>query len=185
MLRAIAGNVDEMDGQHATGWVADLKSTDVRLEVTAYVEGRCIGTGRADIFREDLVRAGYGDGCYGFHFPVRDAGCPSPDDLSFAVVVPRSSKWRLWHPPIFLPLTLAARKQIWQRAEFARLATAAPFGEIFARVETGHWDGCLTSDGDTLRADVMSALFGTDNFKKALLAFKAMHPGGRPDVTDV
>jgi SAM-dependent methyltransferase len=68
------GYVDKVDNGALQGWAVDI--TDIRRRVTVAVfhEGERLGETAACLFREDLRRAGIGDGrgTYGFSFPVPD-----------------------------------------------------------------------------------------------------------------
>ncbi|MEM4934846.1 MAG: hypothetical protein QXY78_02825, partial [Thermoplasmata archaeon] len=62
----IQGYLDGIDGQYVYGWAWDPENPEKRLEVVVYVDGEPVAEGVADLYREDLERAGIGDGRYGF-----------------------------------------------------------------------------------------------------------------------
>ena len=64
------GYVDSSRDGRILGWVYDRFRPRKRLDVEIYSAGSLVGTTRADIFRNDLVRANIGDGRYGFSFEL-------------------------------------------------------------------------------------------------------------------
>ncbi|MEM4935377.1 MAG: glycosyltransferase, partial [Thermoplasmata archaeon] len=64
--RRIKGFLDGIDGQYVFGWAWDPENPEKRLEVVVYVDGVPVAEGVADLYREDLERAGIGDGRHGF-----------------------------------------------------------------------------------------------------------------------
>jgi len=62
----IEGNFDGIKGQYAIGWAWNPKKPEERLSVVVYIDGKPLAEGVADQFREDLLKAGIGDGKYGF-----------------------------------------------------------------------------------------------------------------------
>src|SRR2546421_2187508 len=68
------GYFDGVVGGVAIGWCWRAADPDARLEVEVIVDGAPVGRGVADRRRENVARAGYGDGQYGFRVPL-------PDDL--------------------------------------------------------------------------------------------------------
>ncbi|MEM4619298.1 MAG: hypothetical protein QW607_03685 [Desulfurococcaceae archaeon] len=68
--RKIKGFLDGIDGQYVFGWVWDRENPEERLEVIIYVDGKPIATGVADIYRQDLEKAGIGDGRHGFRIKL-------------------------------------------------------------------------------------------------------------------
>ncbi len=65
------------------GWIYARVGTVRDQLVLAFSGPRCIGAGRVDIFRRDLLDADLGDGYCGFHFPIR----LEPDEDLASVVV--------------------------------------------------------------------------------------------------
>jgi hypothetical protein len=61
-----AGYIDVFDQRSIAGWAADAKAFSAPLTVDVYVDDRLQGTLTADVFRQDLKDAGYGDGRKGF-----------------------------------------------------------------------------------------------------------------------
>jgi len=57
------------DGQ-LRGWVKVQKRDQVRVNVELELDGKVIQRTRADIYRPDVEQAGFGDGKYGFIFPI-------------------------------------------------------------------------------------------------------------------
>ena len=88
------GHIDGIHGDRIGGWVWDALAPDERHLVEIRVQGELVATVLADRFRQDLVKAGIGDGCYGFmhHFetPLDDAGAVDcrVDRMDYWLVVP-------------------------------------------------------------------------------------------------
>jgi hypothetical protein len=64
------GYLDAADARFATGWVFDPSAPNTPLEVELLVDGQAKGMFLADRFREDLRKAGKGDGRHGFEIPL-------------------------------------------------------------------------------------------------------------------
>lgn len=64
------GNIDFASRTRIEGWVYCARSTLVGARIYAFVGDHCVGSGIADLFRQDLVEAGIGDGFGGFKFPI-------------------------------------------------------------------------------------------------------------------
>lgn len=59
----VSGYFDVIHGASLYGWACDSANLDAKLMVEAVTDdGRVLGIARADLFRGDLVTAGYGDG---------------------------------------------------------------------------------------------------------------------------
>jgi hypothetical protein len=70
----IRGALEVADDKIVAGW---LYSATIDLNgrlVQAFSAGRCIGTGKIELFRADLKAVGFGHGKYGFHFPIDTSG---------------------------------------------------------------------------------------------------------------
>lgn len=66
----VRGVFDGVDAQTAQGWAFDPKNPSARLEIEILEGDRVVARGRADRLREDLRRAGVGDGRCHFRLPV-------------------------------------------------------------------------------------------------------------------
>jgi len=67
MLR---GALDHVVTERVGGWLF-VEGAKVRgRTVLAFVDSKCVGAGKVEIYREDLAEAGVGDGYVGFDFPV-------------------------------------------------------------------------------------------------------------------
>lgn len=79
----IIGAIEQVWPDRVVGWIhshaADLKGS----VVLAFVEDRCVGSGRVGLFRKDLADAGLLHGELGFDFPIALA---SPEDAGRVVV---------------------------------------------------------------------------------------------------
>ncbi len=66
----IRGAIETAQDRLVSGWMyCKVQSLRDQL-VLAFSGGRCVGSGKVEIFRKDLADAGLGDGYCGFHFPV-------------------------------------------------------------------------------------------------------------------
>jgi SAM-dependent methyltransferase len=61
-----AGYIDVFDQSSIAGWAADTKAPIAPVIVDVYIDDRLQATLTADVFRQDLKDAGYGDGRKGF-----------------------------------------------------------------------------------------------------------------------
>jgi hypothetical protein len=62
------GCVDTLADTCISGWAADDADHDKPVQVEVIVNSLLVATVRCEIFRADLLAAGIGDGCKGFHF---------------------------------------------------------------------------------------------------------------------
>jgi hypothetical protein len=68
MLR---GAIEVATENVVSGWIY-CRVVSLRDQlVLAYADDVCVGNGRVEYFRKDLLAAGLGDGYCGFHFAVR------------------------------------------------------------------------------------------------------------------
>jgi hypothetical protein len=67
MLR---GAIDYSDGRRVGGWLYAPELPMRDRTILAFVDTACVGAGKVDVFRQDLLDAGLGDGHCGFDFPV-------------------------------------------------------------------------------------------------------------------
>jgi hypothetical protein len=67
MLR---GAIDHVHHERVGGWIYSGEVNLKGATVLAFVEGRCVGSGVVDKFRQDLADVGLGDGYLGFSFPI-------------------------------------------------------------------------------------------------------------------
>jgi hypothetical protein len=84
------GHVDSLTDDHVFGWAYDRSRPHKRLELEVYSGGALTGAVRAELFRDDLVNNGIGDGRYGFHFEFPTKNITRE---SIAVKVARSDFW--------------------------------------------------------------------------------------------
>ena len=67
----IRGAVEAAKRDLVSGWIYATSGDSLRSQlVLAFSGPRCVGEGRVEIFRRDLLDAGLGDGYCGFHFPI-------------------------------------------------------------------------------------------------------------------
>jgi MoaA/NifB/PqqE/SkfB family radical SAM enzyme len=65
----VTGALDQVEPTLA-GWAYNHRSPEERVAVHVFLNGRFVYEAVADRHREDLSRAGYGDGCHGFDIPM-------------------------------------------------------------------------------------------------------------------
>jgi hypothetical protein len=66
----IRGAIEVADENRVSGWVYCGEKSLRNETVLAFVGSHCVGAGRVDLFRQDLLDAKLGDGYCGFDFPV-------------------------------------------------------------------------------------------------------------------
>lgn len=68
---SIVGYLDFVDGNGvAHGWAYDASDGFRVLDIDFYVDDQYVVTQRADVFRDDLAKLGYGGGVHGFEVPL-------------------------------------------------------------------------------------------------------------------
>ena len=90
-LPEVEGAVDFLSRRSATGWAWHPATPNCAVEVVATVEGRIVGSAKADQPRDDLVYWGKGTGAYGFTlvFDERLTGDSLPEFRIFGPSGPR------------------------------------------------------------------------------------------------
>jgi MoaA/NifB/PqqE/SkfB family radical SAM enzyme len=68
ILSKITGCIDNVSGKGMFGWLWAPEVPGIRLPVGLYLDGELVEKTMALIFREDLMKAGIGDGAYGYQF---------------------------------------------------------------------------------------------------------------------
>lgn len=81
----VYGAIDTVDAGVAYGWVA-YKDSDEPLTVHVIAEERCIGTGEANLFRQDLFDANIGNGHHGFEISVETLPINDGREVSYRLV---------------------------------------------------------------------------------------------------
>jgi hypothetical protein len=66
----IRGAIEIAETTRVAGWLFCEAEPLRDKTILAFVGGRCVGAGKIDRFRQDLLDAGLGDGCCGFDIPV-------------------------------------------------------------------------------------------------------------------
>lgn len=66
----IRGHIDFVSRSRVEGWIASERLRLTGARVLAFVDETCVGGGMVDLFRQDLVDAGFGDGFVGFGFGI-------------------------------------------------------------------------------------------------------------------
>lgn len=67
----IRGAIEVAQKTRVAGWLYSATGNLRDKTVLAFVGSRCVGAGKVDIFRQDLLDAKLGDGYCGYDFPVR------------------------------------------------------------------------------------------------------------------
>jgi SAM-dependent methyltransferase len=81
-----AGYIDVFDQNSIAGWAADTKTSSAPLSVDVYIDERLQATLTADVFRQDLKDAGYGDGRKGFIVPLVSSQSSPPGRIAKLLV---------------------------------------------------------------------------------------------------
>lgn len=68
------GSLDIVDRTTIAGWAWQPEAPDLGIDVHIYVNGLLVAVARSDIFREDLLIAGKGNGRHGFIYPMDWSG---------------------------------------------------------------------------------------------------------------
>ena len=67
MLR---GTIEVVEPERVVGWIVSPAAPLRGRTVLAFAGAQCVGAGRVDVFRRDLLMADLGDGYAGFDFPI-------------------------------------------------------------------------------------------------------------------
>jgi len=70
-------NVDPWNDREIVGWIADETDLNKPVAIEIVADGRVTRTVTADLLRQDLAEAGYGDGRHGFAVPDFKAAIPA------------------------------------------------------------------------------------------------------------
>lgn len=84
-MKAVAyiGFVEQVSAGELAGWALDRSDLSKRTRIRVTSNGRLLGSVHCDLFREDLLKSGAGDGRYGFRIPF-DPSVPI-DEITVAV----------------------------------------------------------------------------------------------------
>lgn len=71
-LKSYDGYIDVFDNGRLRGWACNSADVNSPVEVSFYHDGRRLGSATANLFRQDLLEGGIGNGkgCYGFSFEI-------------------------------------------------------------------------------------------------------------------
>jgi hypothetical protein len=84
--KAVEGWIDHIEGRKVSGWAWCRSQPDMPVEVEIRFNNRTLATTRADGLRQDLARAGVGDGRHAFQFLLGEPVPPDQKGLISAVV---------------------------------------------------------------------------------------------------
>ena len=127
------GAIDLAHPHRIGGWIYCGLGAVAEQTVLAFVDGECVGAGRVEVVREDLKRAGLGDGKLGFSFPIT---VNDEADVDRVVVKLEGSDLALLQPGAKLARRDAARPILAdsQRIEWLRKkGLLAPFELTFLK----------------------------------------------------
>ncbi len=68
----LRGRIDGWDGHLVRGWARNPDRPDAPVCLEVLADGRTVGRTIANLFRDDLHRAGFGSGCHGFLLALPD-----------------------------------------------------------------------------------------------------------------
>jgi hypothetical protein len=85
-IKEIEGWIDHIEGRKLSGWAWCRSQPDTPVEVEIRFNNRTLATTRADGLRQDLARAGVGDGRHAFQFLLGEPVPPDQKGLISAVV---------------------------------------------------------------------------------------------------
>lgn len=69
-MKKFKWHIDGCDEFGFKGWIMDEDALDKSIQINIFVDEKCIATATADIFRTDVLAAGFGNGKYGFLVPI-------------------------------------------------------------------------------------------------------------------
>jgi hypothetical protein len=124
-MTQLKGMIEAVSHDQVSGWIAAPDASLRGQTVLAFLDGKCIGDGRIEVFRQDLADAGLGDGFAGFCIgtspvPARaqmgvtvrldrsdftllrpgarvSAAAPEAEEKHFAHLEPASLQWMMSH----------------------------------------------------------------------------------------
>jgi hypothetical protein len=79
----IRGAIDFTAADRVGGWIFSPEAEVRGRTVLAFLDNACIGAGKVEQYREDLAKAGLGDGFIGFNFGI---SLPETEDISRLVL---------------------------------------------------------------------------------------------------
>lgn len=168
----IRGSIEFVTIDKVGGWLYTEPVSARDRTVLAFLDDRCIGAGKVDIFRQDLADAGLGDGHLGFHFsitvddPERLAGVVVRLEGSDASLIqPKSRIQAIDQKPSVDPEDIAVRLSSlkWMltrgwltQAEYDFLKAALQFGVYERTLAVRNSEGIAKEDPATVAADLLS-----------------------------
>lgn len=81
----LIGAVEAVTPENVSGWIYSPHMDLFGTTALAFLDGKCIGSGRVDVFRPDLAEAGLSHGKLGFHFSIQ---LPEEEAVGRVVVSP-------------------------------------------------------------------------------------------------
>ncbi len=85
-LKNLIGFVDQIGPNFIRGWAADCDEPGTALELRVYLDHGLVAHGFANLMREDLKIAGYGQGFHGYQLPVPTKALFCAETLTLATV---------------------------------------------------------------------------------------------------
>jgi len=114
----IIGHVDSCNASFIEGWITSPDANEPKISLEFVFDEEVIGRCVADLFRQDLKDAGFGDGHCAFHFPTPPLIPKS--DISRIIV-------RLENSSVLLPIDSAKPAQ----SAATRTETISRFGGLW------------------------------------------------------
>lgn len=69
-MKQFKWHIDRCDEFGLKGWIMDENAPSESIEINVFVDEKSIGTAAANIFRPDVLAAGFGNGKHGFLVPI-------------------------------------------------------------------------------------------------------------------
>jgi hypothetical protein len=85
----IAGSVDLLRNGFVAGWALDQDNPEAPVEIEVRLGEELLGKVRADMFRQDLIKFGKGDGCLAFRSEIAEI---PPEQYAKIVILAKSTK---------------------------------------------------------------------------------------------
>lgn len=71
-MKKFKWSIDGCDEKGLKGWLMDADFPDSHIQMKVFIDGKFLCNASADIFRQDLLKAGLGNGQHGFYVPISD-----------------------------------------------------------------------------------------------------------------
>lgn len=175
MLR---GAIDLVHENLIGGWLySDMGAVRDRI-VLAFVDHKCVGSGRIGLMREDLKAAGLGDGRLGFSFEI---GLDSPDDLSRVIIKLDGSDAFLLQQTAkivnsgpFQPICATPDRIDWMRGKGMLAPAEITFLKYVQQLSAFDYSLVQAKTGQNVKAEIATPLTAGQNLFDLLFLRKAV-----------